>query len=125
VDDADVFIAASEDCRGEGALPTKPGSVAAVQYRMLVEEPYRHTQGDVLFASSTAVRAGEPADRDAFFARPQACLRCSPLVKTHGWGIHFDAQGRAAAYPKGSEAYARLTEDGSLRHTRGMRSRKG
>jgi hypothetical protein len=119
-----TFIAASVDCPREGQPPTKAGSVAETQYRMLVLEPYRHTQEDVLFASSGPVRAGKPADRAAFFARPQACLRCSPLVKTHGWGIHFDEHGRAAAYAANTDEYRKLAADARLTQTQGMRSRR-
>jgi hypothetical protein len=122
---ANSFIAASEDCPMLGETPPSgKRSIAEVQYEMLVLQPYRFTQDDVLFESSSARRAGEEGDREAFFAKPQACLRCSPLVKRWGWGIHFDAEGKAAAFPKGSEEYARLAQDSSLMQTRGMRSKR-
>ncbi len=120
----DTFIAASEDCRAAGAIPTKEGSIAAVHYRLLAIEPYRHTQEDVLYVSSASARKGEPEDRAAFFTKSLACLRCSPLVKNYGWGIHFDAEGRAAAYAGGTDEYHKFSNDASLKQTRGMRSRK-
>jgi hypothetical protein len=104
--------------------PNGKRSIAEIQYAMLVEQPYRFTQDEVLFESSAERRAGELGNRTAFFARPQACLRCSPLVKRWGWGIHFDSEGKAAAYAKGSEEYAALAQDSSLAQTRGMRSRR-
>lgn len=126
----DTFIAVSDDCPAEGAAPpTGKRSVAEIQYAMLVEAPYRYTQADVLFASSAAMREDPDADgpselRAAFFAKPQACLRASPLPKRWGWGIHFNAEGKAAAYAVGSEAYRRLAGDASLTQTKGMRSKK-
>lgn len=121
----DTFIAASEDCAMLGATPPAgKRSIAEIQYAMLVEQPYRHTQEDVLFASSTSMRTEGTGDRAAFFAKSQACLRCSPLVKRWGWGIHFDAEGRAAAFAKDSEEYRRLNADKTLSQTRGMRSKR-
>ncbi|RYG22221.1 hypothetical protein EON82_17535 [bacterium] len=109
-----------------GETPPKgKRSIAEIQYAMLVEQPYRFTQDDVLFESSSPRRAGEEGDREAFFSRPQACLRCSPLVKRWGWGIHFDSEGKAAAFAKGSEEYRRFLEDPELAQTRGMRSKRG
>ena len=123
---SDTFIAASEDCPMVGeAPPNGKRSIAEIQYAMLVEQPYRFTQDDVLFESSAERLAGEEGDREAFFSRPQACLRCSPLVKRWGWGIHFDSEGRAAAYAKGSPEYAKLADDSSLAQTRGMRAKRG
>ena len=132
MNNADTFIAVSEDCPNSGAVPP-PGrrSIAEIQSAMLVGEPYRHTEEDVLFASSAAMRenpdrpATEKSDlREAFFSRSQACLRTSPLAKKWGWGIHFDHNGKAAAFAKGSEDYRRLSEDDSLAQAKGMRSKR-
>lgn len=59
-----------------------------------------------------------------FFARPQACLRASPLPKTYGWGLHFDATGRVALYAVESPEYKRFIEDESISHLKAMRSRR-
>jgi hypothetical protein len=88
-----------------------------VQYELLSAHPYRLTQEDVLFETWLRRRpdAGELAEderavlREAFFATPQACLRASPLPKKYGFGLHFDADGRAALCPVESEEYARLS----------------
>lgn len=130
----DTFIAVAEDCPrtsgtapGEGAAP----SVAAAQYALVADAPYVHDQNDVLYAAS--VRGGalddlddeaRAAARDAWFARPQACFRASPLAKTHGWGVHADARGRIALYGVGTEEYDRLAADPGLRQLRAMRSRR-
>lgn len=126
----DTFIAASEDGPPASAAPAKgKRSIAEIQYAMLVEQPYRFTQEDVLFASSARVRedaskGDDQALRAEFFAKPQACLRCSPLVKKWGFGIHFDADGKAAAFAKESAEYTRFAGDGSLFQTRGMRTKR-
>ncbi|WP_245862193.1 DUF6157 family protein [Georgenia soli] len=46
--------------------------------------------------------------REEFFARPQACLRSSPLGKTYGWGTHHDAEGRVALVGVETERYRLL-----------------
>ncbi len=126
----DTFIAASEDGPAVSAVPAKgKRSVAEIQFGMLVDQPYWFTQEDVLFGSSGAVREdpskGEnEALRKEFFSRSQACLRCSPLVKKWGFGIHFDADGKAAAFAKESAEYARLAADDSLFQTKGMRTKR-
>ena len=125
MNDRNTFIAASEDCPKMGETPPSgKQSVAEIHYEMLVEQPYRFTENDVLFESSAARRAGEKGDWEAFFANSPACLRTSPLVKRWGWGIHFDADGKTAAYAKGSEEYERLSQDGSLSQAKGMRSKR-
>ena len=62
--------------------------------------------------------------RAAFFGKPQACLRASPLVKKHGWGIHHDADGRVAAVAVEGADYAKLKARGDLKQTVGMRSKR-
>jgi hypothetical protein len=132
--EANAFIAVSEDCPTTGEVPPARGgkvTAAEAQYRMLVEQPYRFTQEDVLFESSTAVRENldlspeEKAElRARFLTKSQACLRASPLPKRYGWGIHFDADGKAAAYARDSDQYRRLASDPSLKQVRGMRSKR-
>lgn len=92
-----------------------------MQYELLSAHPYRFTQDDVLFETwfrrrpGVVPMPGELAEderavlREEFFARPQACLRASPLPKKYGFGLHFDADGRAALCPVESEEYARLS----------------
>jgi len=126
-----TFISAAPDCPAEGEAPKERGgtpTAATIQFDMLVSHPYRFTQEDVLFESSTEGRSADPeekvAKRKAFFSRPQACLRTSPLAKRYGWGIHFNEEGKAAAYAVGSAEYEKFAADGSLEHFRAMRSRR-
>ncbi|MEV0897113.1 DUF6157 family protein [Actinoplanes sp. NPDC049802] len=117
-----TFIAVSDDCRADHAkVPVARGSgrtVAQIQYEMLSAHPFTYTQEDVLFESWFArqgLAAGddEKAElRAAFLAKDQPCLRTSPLARTHGWGLLFDADGRIALVAKDSPEYsAHLASD--------------
>ena len=103
----------SPDTRAvQGLQPAKPGSVAAMQYALITARPYGYTSDQVLFEVYVRRNAiAGPAlggARAVFLARPRACLRASPLVKTHGWGLHHDASGKVAAYAMETPAYRRL-----------------
>lgn len=102
-----------------GTIPEKPGSVAGAQHALLADKLYALTSDDLLYAAHLA-RGGDK-DRETFFARPQACLRASPLVKQFGWGIHHDGEGRIALVAMESEDYARLLADPGVKKTPGMR----
>ena len=85
--------------------------MAASQYAMLVGAPGRWTQEHVQLAPSAGGRdALSKQDlerlRREYFAQPRACLRASPLPKTLGWGLHYDAEGRITLYGVDSEDYA-------------------
>ena len=129
----DTFITVAGDCRavtGEVPRAGRSPSVAGTQYAMLAAAPGRWTQEDVLLASSPEVRGREVGPdeleqlRVAYFAQPRACLRASPLPKTHGWGLHFDAEGRITLHAVDSPEYARLAADPSLAQLAAMRSRR-
>nr|WP_294812654.1 DUF6157 family protein [uncultured Sphingomonas sp.] len=118
----DTLITVSTDCPVPGGtIPEKPGTIATVQHALLAK-PYAMTSDDLLYEAHRA-RGGDKG-RDAFFAKPQACLRTSPLVKQFGWGIHHDADGRIALLDPQSDAYARLLVDPSVKKTPGMRSKR-
>ena len=96
---------------------------------MLASEPGRWTQEDVLLASSPEVRGRRDLGeaelerlREEYFATPRACLRASPLPKTYGWGLHYDAEGRITLHAVDSAEYARLSQDPGLTQLRAMRS---
>ena len=100
-------------------IPENPGSVAGAQHTLLAGQPYAMTSDDLLHAAHLA-RGGDK-DRASFFAKPQACLRASPLVKQFGWGIHHDGAGRVALVAMESADYARLVADPAVKKTPGMR----
>lgn len=118
----DTLITVSSDCPVSiGTIPEKPGTIATVQHALLAD-PYKLTSDDLLYETHRA-RGGDRS-RDEFFAKPQACLRASPLVKQYGWGVHHDSEGRIALLdPQGAD-YRRLLADPGVRKTPGMRSRR-
>ena len=71
-----------------------------------------------------STRADRDEARAAFFARPKACLRASPLVKQYGWGLHHDAHGRVAAYGVETAAYRKFLTRTDVGVVAGMRGRK-
>ena len=77
---------------------------------------------EVYVRRNAIARSERAAARAAFFARPQACLRASPLVKTHGWGLHHDAGARIAAYGVETQGYRKLAGDRGLQVVAGMRT---
>jgi hypothetical protein len=116
----DTLVTVSPDTPvATATIPEKAGSVAAVQYALLVDRPYAMTSDDLLHTAHRA-RGGEK-DRATFFAKPQACLRASPLVKQFGWGIHHDGAGRIALVAMEGGDYARLKADPAVAKTPGMR----
>jgi hypothetical protein len=118
----DTLITVSTDCPvSEGTIPEKPGTIATVQHALL-GQPYAMTSDDLLYETHRA-RGGDKS-REEFFARPQACLRASPLVKQYGWGVHHDGEGRIALLDPQSDAYRRLLDDDAVRKTPGMRSKR-
>lgn len=119
----DTLITVSTDCPvAAGTAPGKPGTIASLQHAMLAGQPYALTSDDLLFAVHAERHPG--AVREDFFARPQACLRASPLVKQLGWGIHHDSEARIALVPMESAEYQRLLADDTVKKTPGMRSKR-
>lgn len=131
----DSLIAVADDCPvSESVVPTARGdnkTVAVLQYEMLADSPYQHTQEDVLFNSWLQRQdlADPSADdvaslRDEFFSKPQACLRASPLPKRFGWGLSFDDKGRVALCAMESDEYRRRFEGGDVKVIKAMRSKR-
>ena len=127
-----TFIEVAEDCP-ERAAKVPPSAadkktVAALQYDLIANNPYRYTSDDVIFEvhalRNGMVDADKPAQREAFFAKSQACLRSSALCRRYGWGIHHDAEARVALIAVGSDRYGELADDASLTHVKAMRSRR-
>ncbi|MDP0498583.1 MAG: DUF6157 family protein [Verrucomicrobiota bacterium JB022] len=125
----DTFITASPDCEAQaGKTPAKEGTIAARQHALLLAHPYRYTSDDLLFEVYAERQGIETADsegaRTTFFAKPQACLRTSPLVGQFGWGLHHDAEGKVAAYGVETERYRQLAGDPGLKVAPGMRRKR-
>ena len=116
-----TLITVSGDCPVALATPpTKQGTIAERQFGMLSAAPYSMTSDRLLVAVENDRKGAVTAD--AFFAKPRACLRTSPLVKKYGYGLHHDSDGRVALVPMESAEYARLMADPSVIKVSGMRS---
>lgn len=126
-----TFIEVAEDCTIKSAeIPPQKEekTVAQLQFDMVYEHPYQYTSDDVIFhvyAQKNKLRKDELIEeREKFFSKGQACMRCSPLTKRYGWGVHNNEEGKIAIYPVESEEYQKLKADQRLAHTRGMKSKR-
>ena len=124
----DTLILVAEDCRrGEGTVPDRQGTVAALQHELLADAPYRMTSDELLWQVELARNdslTDSASAREAYFSKGRACLRASPLVKSYGWGIHHDAKGRVALIGAETEAYRKLADDPAVIKLAGMRSKR-
>jgi hypothetical protein len=127
-----TFIEVADDCPTSTAeLPPQKAdkeTVATLHFSKIYEHPYRYTSDDVIFGTH-AVRNDIPREemkeaRTVFFSKGQACLRCSPLGKRYGWGIHHDEHGKVALYPMESAEYKKFIKDKALAHVKAMRSKR-
>ena len=119
-----TFISVADDCPVFMAeIPPKrePKTIPQIEYEMLIDNPYKYTSDDVLYAAN-----GERRDmgRDDYFARIQPDFRLSPLVKRYGWGVHIDESGKIALYALGSGEYEMFASDTSLTQLKGNRSHR-
>lgn len=136
----DTFITVAEDSKATVAKVPEPRggkpTVAMLQYEML-SDSFAYTQEEVLFdvwfrrqgeqgkIDIEALSADEKADiREQFFAKGQACLRASALTKTHGWGVIFDSDGRAALCAMESDDYDNHARNPDLTVVMAMRSKR-
>ncbi|MDD2686819.1 MAG: DUF6157 family protein [Gallionella sp.] len=107
-------------------------TIATIEYELLSGKPYTYTLSELKFAAHVRHKQIPPAELkahrqqlwDAYFAKPYACMRASPLTKKYGWGAHYDESGRIAIYPVESAEYKRLIKDKDIRKFSAMRSKK-
>ena len=131
-----TFIRVAPDCPVKtSVVPVAKGERAAIpvlEYSLLSSDSYVYTQEELLFLVHVR-RQGIPQSAleskygelwDDFFSRSRACLRCSPLPKRYGWGIHFDGDGKIAIVPMESEEYRRLEANKNLTQLAAMRNRR-
>ena len=130
----DTFIAVADD--SPTAVSRQPKvrenpTVAQMQYDMLIDHPFEFTMEDVLFEvwflrqDFEHVAADEKlALRKEFLSKPMACLRASPLSKSHGFGFAFDSDGRVALVPMETDSYAEYAGREDLTQTRAMASKR-
>jgi hypothetical protein len=136
--DRNSFISVAPDSTAvQGTEPpaTADPSIASRTFRMVHDNPYRHTSDDVIFGVYADRNGIPPDEREAarlsFFSKGQPCLRASDLGRRYGWGVHSDAEGRVALLGVETPEYAafangeRTAADGSRVSVRAaMRSRR-
>lgn len=126
-----TFIETAEDCPAtSGEIPPQKAntrSIANIQFNLLNNNaPYTFTSDDVVF-QTYAEKNGIPKSewkkaREVFFSKGQPCLRCSPLTKRYGWGVHNNEAGKIALIASGSPEYKKLVTDKTLKLVKAMRS---
>ncbi|BDI28408.1 hypothetical protein CCAX7_004590 [Capsulimonas corticalis] len=131
-----AFIHIATDSTAVAAkIPASKGeakTIPALEYELLTERPYFYTQEELLFEvhlrRSSVSEEERRARRDAlwaeFFSRPHACLRASGLAKTHGWGIHFDGEGKIGLVAVESPEYERYAGSPNLQQVPAMRGKR-
>jgi hypothetical protein len=131
-----TFIAVSPDTSAEfGTVPperNRTKSIAVLEYELISSKPYKLTQEEVQFSvhvQRSGISAAETKSRkselwERFFSKPTACMRTSPLPRSYGWGLHFNAEGKVALVAMESAAYKRLASNRSIEQTRAMRSKR-
>jgi len=132
---ADTFIRIAPDStRSEAMVPEARGgkkTVAVLQYELLTEKPDHFTEQELYFRVHCLREGigGKQAEQDRegiwsrLFAKPQACLRASPLPKTYGWGVRYDAKGRIRLIPVGTPEYEEACAS-ELKQLPAMRSKR-
>lgn len=128
----DTFIEVAEDTKARnGTEPVSKGdkkTVASMQYEILAHNPYKFTSDDLLFQvfaeRSDLTEAEYKQGRAQFFSKGQACLRCSPLTKTYGFGIHADNNGKIAIYGMETEQYGQFQDNPEIKKVKAMRTKR-
>lgn len=127
-----TLIEVAEDCPVNSAeIPPVKGdkkTIANLEFDMIINNPYKYTSDDVLFkVYALRNEISKPkleSEREAFFEKPHACMRASPLPKRYGWGVHSDDKGKVAIYPIESAEYRTLQKDNAVTHVKAMRSKR-
>ena len=125
-----TLIEVSEDSKTEIAkIPVAKGvkvTVATIEFQVLSKHKFSLTSDELLFevfAIRNDISETERNQvRSVFFSKGQACLRCSPLAKSYGWGFYFNSEGKIALIPMESDEYQSLLVDKSITKVKAMRS---
>lgn len=135
-DPIDQFIEIAPDSPTQKSIVPQQkngkSTIATIEYELLSSKPYAYTLAELKFATHVQHKQIAPAEvkahrqqlREAFFAKPYACMRASPLTKQYGWGAHYDEKGGIAIYPVEGKEYQRFVADKSVKKFTAMRSKK-
>ena len=127
-----TLITVAEDCKAlKGEIPPlkiDKLTVANMQFERLINNPHHINSDDLIFdiyANRNDLLEGElEHEKTKFYSKGQACLRTSPLAKTYGWGIYYDAEGKIRLIDSSSDEYQQLLQDNSIKKLPAMRSSK-
>jgi hypothetical protein len=121
-DDCPVTIAEIPPIKGDSR------TVANLQYEILSQNPYKFDSDDVLFQVFSIKNDLSESEletaRTQFFSKGQPCMRCSPLTKRYGWGIHSDENGKIALIASESEIYQQNADNQLVKNIKAMKSSK-
>lgn len=127
-----TLIQIAEDSKNvtgtEPPLKGEKKTIANIQFEILSKNPYKFTS-DELLINVIAERKDATADelmeiKKTFYSKGQPCLRCSPLTKSYGWGIHANQEGKIALLSANSETYENLINDSNIKKVTAMKSKK-
>jgi len=126
----DTFIEVAADTKvTSGTKPPSKGekrTVAAMQYELLADNPYKFTSDEVLFQvfadRNDLTKAEYEEARTQFFSKGQPCFRASPLTKSYGFGVHADGNGKMAIYGMETSDYEKFMADDTLKKVKAMKS---
>jgi hypothetical protein len=126
----DTLIEIADDCpTTEAQVPQTRGgkkTKAVVEYELLIEHPYKYTEGDIAFQVYAVLhdipKEIRPAERNKFLSKGHPHLRVSALAKRYGWGIHNNAEGKIALVAVESSEYKRLLNDPRTTKIKAFRS---
>ena len=127
-----TFIEIADDCPATaGTIPPIKGdtrTIANIQFDILANHPYEYTSDDVLFkayAEKNGLKGSQlKTAREEFFSKGQPCLRCSPLTKRYGWGVHANEKGKIALYGCETKEYVKLLKDKDLATVKAMKTKR-
>ncbi|MBC2171145.1 DUF6157 family protein [Listeria booriae] len=127
-----TFILVAEDSSANyGEIPnTKRAkkTIGEIQFELLYRNDYKYTQEEVLFETHMKHKeipeSERAAEKEAFFAKSQACMRTSPLGKKYGWGLHFNEGGYVKLVAVESDEYQEFANQKDLTITRAMKSKR-
>lgn len=127
-----TLILISDDCPAqESRVPISnrnKKTLAEIEYQLLNENPGFYTHDELQFEAYMNHReipeTNREEERKRFFAKKRACMRTSALPKRYGWGIYFDAQGKAELVPVESDRYQMLENSDTIKKVKAMRSKR-
>src|SRR6185312_8214090 len=128
-----IFVRIADDSPARQGVPPKardaaePG-LARRHYELLINHPYEYDHDSFNFEIFCQRRHIPAEDRDrhreAFLSQSHPSMHASPLIRSHGWGAHYNSAGKIAIYPVDSVAYRKLVNDPSNTVEVAMRSRR-